>query len=203
MSKRSLAANVMPASGPPAAPAIRNSGPWTKGLVKARAPGGVLRDLDQLQRFAARALDHHRARVAELVGLFEEADALASQLGDPGVEVGDAEGDVIVELPTRAHERTIALTHVPEERHVAERDRGRRRPEHALAFERRPAAIGPARHLTGGLGQWRAARAPRKHRRVEVLAIPELRTERIVLEQMHVVEALGRMVAGVFYEGMV
>jgi hypothetical protein len=54
-----------------------------------------LRDLDQLQCFAAGALDHHGARVAERVGLFEEPDALTAQLRDPGVEVGDAECDVI------------------------------------------------------------------------------------------------------------
>ena len=62
-------------------------------------------DLDQLDRFPARALDHHGARVAELVGLLQERDALAAQLGDPGVEIGDAERDVVVELAARARER--------------------------------------------------------------------------------------------------
>ena len=36
-----------------------------------------------------------------------------------------------------------------------------------------------------------------------MLLIPELRTERVFLEQMHVVEALGRMVAGVFHQGII
>jgi hypothetical protein len=76
-------------------------------------------------------------------------------------------------------------------------------PEHPFPFERRPGAIGSARHLAGGLGQGRAAGVPRVHRRVEVLLIPELRTERILLVQVHVVEALGRMVARVFHDGMV
>jgi N-acetyltransferase len=48
-------------------------------------------DLDQLQCFVARALDHYGTRVAERVGLFEESDALAAQLGGPGVEIGDAD----------------------------------------------------------------------------------------------------------------
>jgi hypothetical protein len=47
-------------------------------------------NLDQLQRFAARAFDHHRASVAERVRLLEERDALAAELGDPAIEIGDA-----------------------------------------------------------------------------------------------------------------
>jgi len=58
-----------------------------------------LRDLHQLQRFAARAFDHHGARDAERVRLFEEPDALAAQLGDSGVEIGDAEREVIRHVP--------------------------------------------------------------------------------------------------------
>src|SRR5256886_512950 len=131
-------------------------------------------DLDQLERFAARALDHHCARVAELVGLFEEGDALAAQLGDPGVEIGDAERDVIVYLPPRAHQWLLALPHVPQERHVTEYDRGRRCAVHALRVERREGAIGTALHLAGGLGQGRRAGTPCEYRRVEVLLIPEL-----------------------------
>src|SRR2546422_11350631 len=85
-----------------------------------------LRDLDKLQRFVARPLDHRRARVAERVGLFEDGDALAAQLGDPGVETGQTERDGIVQLPARAHERPIALTHVPGQCPVADNDPGRR-----------------------------------------------------------------------------
>ncbi len=47
------------------------------------------------------------------------------------------------------------------------------------------------------------AGAPREHRRVEVRLVPELRAERIVLEHVHVVEALGRMVARVLHERVV
>jgi len=57
---------------------------------------------DELKRFAARAFDHHGAGVAERVGFFEEFDALAAQFVDPRVEIGDAEGDVILQLPAGA-----------------------------------------------------------------------------------------------------
>src|SRR5262249_7840271 len=46
---------------------------------------------------------------------------------DPGVEIADAERNVVVEMPARRHERRIVLAHVGRERHVPERDpRGRR-----------------------------------------------------------------------------
>src|SRR5262249_55433525 len=135
--------------------------------------------------------------------LFEKGDALATQLGDPGVEISDAERNVIIHVSPWAREWLIALPHVPQERHVAEHDRSRRRAAHALRVERRESAIGAALHLTGSLGQGRGTGAPREYRRVEMLLVPELGTERILLEQMHVVEALGRMVAGVFYQGIV
>src|SRR4051794_17904178 len=89
------------------------------------------RELDQLDRFEARALDHRGARLAELIGLGNERDALVVQLGDPGVEIGHAERDVVVELAARTHERLVALPHVPGECHVAEDHPGRWRPVHA------------------------------------------------------------------------
>src|SRR5438477_601180 len=55
----------------------------------------MLLDLDQLESFAAGPFEHHRAGVAELVGL-AELDALATQLRHPGVEIGDAERDRLV-----------------------------------------------------------------------------------------------------------
>jgi len=42
--------------------------------------------LDQLDRLAARAFDHHRAGVAEAVGPIEESDSFALQLGDPDLQ---------------------------------------------------------------------------------------------------------------------
>src|SRR5438046_1394585 len=126
----------------------------------------VLADLDQLQRLVARALDHHRARVTELVGLLEEPHALAPQLGDPGIEIADAERDVIVQVSARAHEGRVALTHVRGKRHVTEHDGGRWRAEHPVPLEGRPAPLRTARNPAGGLAQWRLAGAPGEHRRV-------------------------------------
>src|SRR5205085_9948215 len=108
----------------------------------------------------ARALDHHRARVAKLVGPLEEPDALAPQLGDPRIEVGDAERDVIVQVPARAHEGRVALWHVRGKRYVTEHDGGRRRAEHPVPFEGRPAPLRAAGNPAGGLAQWRLAGAP-------------------------------------------
>src|SRR5438046_5029083 len=157
-------------------------------------------DLDQLDGFAARTFDHRGAHLTELVGLGEEGDALVAQLGDPGVEIGDAERDVVVELAARAHQRLIALPHVPGEGHVTEADRGRRLAVHPVRLERREAKLGDAGDPAGGLGQRRGAGAPAKDRRVEVPLVPELGAEGVLLEEVHVVEALGRMIAGVFHQ---
>src|SRR5215467_11066536 len=70
-------------------------------------------DLDQLDGLAARPFDHDGTRLAESVLLLEESDALAAQLGGPGVQIGHAQRDVVVELPARAGQRLVALTHVP------------------------------------------------------------------------------------------
>src|SRR5215470_10389300 len=75
--------------------------------------------------------------------------------------------------------------------------------EHPLALEGWPRAVGSARHLAGRLGHRRGAGPPRVDRRVEMRLVPELRAERIVLEQVHVVEALGRVVARVLDERVV
>src|SRR5262245_47133118 len=85
--------------------------------------------LDQLDRFPARSLDHDRARVAERVGRLEERNLFRAQLGDPGIEVGDAERDVVVQLSARTDERHLALAHVPGEHHIAEGNGGRRHAE--------------------------------------------------------------------------
>src|ERR1035437_3542995 len=107
-----------------------------------------LSNLDQLQRFAARAFDHHGASVAELIGgLLEECDAFASELGDPGVEIGDAKRDVISQMSTRARERLVSLTRVPGQRHVAEHHGRPGRAGHPILSQRRPRALRPARYL--------------------------------------------------------
>ena len=91
-------------------------------LCRPFAHGEALSHLDQLERLAARALDHHGARVAEPIRLLEEHHALAAQLGHPRVEIGDAQRDVVLQLPARAGQRRFALVRVPAQRHVAELD---------------------------------------------------------------------------------
>src|ERR1700746_2527149 len=46
-----------------------------------------LSDLNQLDRFVARAFEHHRTRLTNCVRLLEKRDILGAQLGDPGVEI--------------------------------------------------------------------------------------------------------------------
>jgi len=58
----------------------------------------ALFDLDQLQSLAARAFDHHRPRIAQLIYLGEEFHVLAPQLGHPGVQIRNAQPNVIVKL---------------------------------------------------------------------------------------------------------
>src|SRR4051794_39456525 len=87
-----------------------------------------LSDLNEFQRLAARAFDHHGARVTQFVGLLEERHALAPQLVDPGIEVTDTERDVIGQMTAGAHEWTVSLTPVPCQRHIIE---GNPRPRHA------------------------------------------------------------------------
>jgi hypothetical protein len=110
---------------------------------------------------------------------------------------------VIVEVAAGARERLVVLPHVAGQRDVAEHDGGRRGPEHSLTLERGPGALGPARHAAGGLRHPGGGGPTRNHGRVEVLLIPELSAERIIVEHVHVIEALGRMVAGVFDQRMV
>src|SRR5436309_12715378 len=98
-------------------------------------------------------------------------------------------------MPARAHEWPIALPHVPEKGHVAEYHGGRRRSEHTVRLERGKRPIGATRHLAGGLRHLRRGGSPGVHRRVEVLLVPELGAVRVFLEEVDVVEALGRMVA--------
>src|SRR5207237_7690854 len=119
---------------------------------------------------------------------------------EPRIAGGDAERDVIVQVPARAHEGRVARWHVRGKRYVTEHDGGRRRAEHPEPFEGRPAPLRTAGNPAGGLAHWRLAGAPGEHRRVEMPLVPELRTERVIVEEVHVVEPLGRMVARVFDE---
>src|SRR5262249_47950554 len=76
-----------------------------------------LSHFNQLNCLTARALDHHGAGVAQPIRLLQDRDALAPELGDPGIEVADPEPDVIVDVATRADERLFALPRIPGEQH--------------------------------------------------------------------------------------
>src|SRR5260370_42445089 len=104
--------------------------------------------LDQFQGFAAGAFDHDRASIVERVELFEEGDALAAQFLHPRVEIGDTQGDVVLQLPARADERSFALVRVPHHRDIAKLDPGPRGAAHPLPAPCRPGPVGSPRYLT-------------------------------------------------------
>ncbi len=52
--------------------------------------------LDEFQRFPTGSFDHHGPSVAEPVQRFQERHTLITQFADPGVNVENAEGDVIL-----------------------------------------------------------------------------------------------------------
>src|SRR5215831_20903335 len=146
-----------------ATPSAARGPPWTSSIATAALP-----NLDELQRLAARALDHDRARVAEGVRLLEEAHALLAELRDPPVEIADAERDVIVEVAARARERRVVLPHVAGQRDVPEHHCGRRCAKHSLSLERRPGALASARHTAAALRHAGGSRAAREHGGAEV-----------------------------------
>src|SRR3979409_2018729 len=100
-----------------------------------------LLDLDQLDRLPAGAFDHHGAGVAEPIGLLQDFNPFCAQLGAPGIEIGDAERDMVVQLSARARERLVSLAHVPRQHDIAEQDGRGRRAESAFPCERGPAGI--------------------------------------------------------------
>ena len=75
---------------------------------------GVLQ-LDQLQRFTARAFDHYRACVAERVRPLQKRDVLTLQLGDPRIEIGNGESNVIHDVPARARELVESIARVEQQ----------------------------------------------------------------------------------------
>ncbi len=71
-------------------------------MIGRREPHQLLH-LHQLQRLSARPLNHHRARVAQLVSPLKKRHTLALQLGNPRVKISYAKRQMIVALPARAH----------------------------------------------------------------------------------------------------
>jgi hypothetical protein len=88
----------VPPRRPPRAVTISGMDAVIREHKRGRRRKGRLRspDLDQLDGFAAGAFDHQRARVAKLVGLFEKGDALTPELVGPGIEIGDAQRDMVL-----------------------------------------------------------------------------------------------------------
>jgi hypothetical protein len=111
-------------------------------------------DFNQLDRFAARTFDHYGARVSELVWpaqtfdpltpiakinlLTQEPHALAPQLHDPGIEVGDAESKMIRQVAPSAHQRSVILPCVPLHGDIIKSDAAVRLPAGAFELKRRP-----------------------------------------------------------------
>src|SRR5579883_1390702 len=166
-------------------------------------PKKLLFYFHKLDGFAAGAFDHDGARVAELIRFgLQEFDILALELDDPGIEIGNAETDVIVELAAGGSERLLALIDVPVERNVVEENACARGAIHAVLSERGEALIGRARDFAIGFGVLRSAAAS-GGARVQMFLIPELSAEGIVLVHVDVVESLDRHVALVFDDGVV
>src|ERR1700680_1422814 len=109
---------------------------------------------------------------------------------------------MIGHVAARAHQRAVALADIPIERDVVEEYARSRDAVHSILVEGGPAFVGGAFHLAIGFGVLRPA-ASSRYRGVEMLLIPELRAERIVLVHVDVIETLGGHVALVFDGGPV
>src|SRR5665213_4533826 len=73
----------------------------------------ALFDLDEFDGFMAGTFDHGGAGVPQAVGLFQEGDVFRFQLGDPGVEVGDAEADMVDQVTAAGRQRRGSLVGIP------------------------------------------------------------------------------------------
>src|SRR5947209_12137735 len=128
-------------------------------------------DFDEFDGFAAWAFDHDGAGLSEPMGPFKKRDALAAQFADPGIEIGDAESEMVLHLAAARGERLVALVHVPGQHDIAEFDAGARATEHAFAGDRRPGAVGAALDASTSFDEVRAGRAL-THQRGKVLLVP-------------------------------
>ena len=159
-------------------------------------------DLDQLDGFAAGAFDHQGAGVAEAVGLFEEGHVLALEL------VGQASRSATLSAmwscnwprePTNGRSPWFAY-HIIDTSPNSTPARGlRNMPSRFKAGQVRsgPRTALPPSSPAG------CRRVARPQRRVQVLLIPFERADRVFLVQVHMVETLGRVVAGIFDERLV
>src|SRR5258708_38704721 len=180
---------------------------WGEGLADegatAVAAPSRLFPLNQFYRLPTRPLDHRGSGVAEAIGCLQDCHSFVAQLGEPASEVRSAGRDVVIGVTAGAHQRLVSLPHVPGQRHVAEGHGGGGGTECAVGLKRRPCAVGAAGDLAVLLRAWRLATAARHGGGAEVLAVPELGTQRIFLEHVNVVETLGREVALIFDQRVV
>lgn len=84
-------------------PTSRDASRQLRAPTLTGKPGGqravpALTCLHQLKRLATRAFDHDSARLAKAIRLFEKRHALGAQLGDPRIEIGHAQRDVVLQL---------------------------------------------------------------------------------------------------------
>jgi hypothetical protein len=164
--------------------------------------GAELFDLDELDGFAAWTLNHHGACLAEFVRLLEEFDAFFLQFSDPEIEITYAQTDVIRQMSAGADKGAVSLAFVPHEGYVVEQNAGGWFAHGAFFFEGGPTRLA-ALHLAVRFGVRHLPSGGRRHSRIEVLPIPELRAVRVFLVHMHVIETLNRHISLVLHDGPV
>ena len=119
--------------------------------------------------------------------LAQNRDVLAFQLRDPPVEIADREGEMIDRLPSGGDERTIARPRVPEQGDVPVGARARSGAPRALLHGRRPAGFA-RRDLAGRLGWGRGFTARRRGVCCQMLLVPQLGANGIVLPHVDLAE---------------
>src|SRR5579859_4581772 len=125
---------------------------------------------------------------------------LATELSHPGVQICNAQPDVIVKLASRRRQRPVVLLNMETERNITERNAAGHA-EHSLALEGWPGTLGH-RHMAIRFGI-AGAFGRRGERSIEMLVIPKFRAVRIFLKHMNVIEALGRHVTLIFDDGAI
>src|SRR5258706_98073 len=101
-------------------------------------------------------------------------------------------------MPARWRQRLRALAAVPVHGDVVEKDATGGQAGQTFSFEARPAFIGGG-HLALSFGDIGAERwSSLARRRLEMLLIPELSAQRVFLIHVDVIEALRRIISGVF-----
>ena len=160
-----------------------------------RGRQAFLRDFDELDRLAARPLDHNRTRVTKPVLLFKECDAFALELCNPGIEITDAKRHMIDHVGAAALQRLAPFAKVHDD--VAEAAVCVETAEQAIPLQRGPSGCRRPlsccalplgnRHIIFGhirLGTcWR----------IQMAAIPEPRAHRLIVKHPNAMEELAQI----------